>query len=118
MIIFQRAVFSIPPIASVGLTESEAKSKFENCHVYETRFKPLSNALSGKAAPVYMKVITEGKSERLVGIHVAGDSADEMIQILGILLVGKLTKKEMDATCAVHPTIAEELVTLSKRKPD
>ena len=97
----------------MGLTESEARDAYgKNIEVYSTNFRPMKNALSGSPQRVYMKLITQGKKEKVIGIHLVGDHSGEIIQALGICVKAGLTKADFDATCAVHPTIAEEIVTL------
>ena len=88
----------------------------ENITVYETRFRPMKNVLAGKEQRCYMKLITQGKKEVVIGIHIVGDDSPEIIQALGICVKAGLTKADFDRTCAVHPTLAEEIVTLQARK--
>ena len=76
----------------------------------------MKNALNGSEHRVYMKLITLGKKEKVIGIHLVGDYSGELIQALGIAVKAGLTKADFDATCAVHPTLAEEIVTLSRRE--
>lgn len=110
------AVFTRPPVGTVGLSEEDARKEHgEDITVYATSFKPMKNALSGSAQRVFMKLITQGKTEKVIGIHIVGDNSGEMIQALGICVKAGLTKADFDATCAVHPTIAEEIVTLKAR---
>lgn len=110
------AVFTRPPIGVVGLNEAEAKAAHGNkVKVYTTSFKPMKNALSGKEQRCFMKLITKGKKERVIGIHIVGDDSPEIIQALGICVKAGLTKSDFDRTCAVHPTLAEEIVTLKER---
>lgn len=109
------AVFTIPPVGSVGLSEAQAKEAHKSIAVYETDFRPMANILSGSQHRCYMKLITAGKKEKVIGVHLVGDYAGEIIQAVGIAVKAGLTKAQFDATCAVHPTLAEELVTLSKR---
>lgn len=110
------AVFTRPPVGTVGLSEEEAKAKFgEDITVYATKFRPMKNTLSGSPHKVFMKLITQGASEKVIGIHIVGDVSGEMIQAFGICVKAGLTKAQFDATCAVHPTIAEEMVTLKAR---
>jgi len=75
----------------------------------------MKNTLSGDPQKVFMKLITQGRKETVVGIHIVGDASGEMIQAFGICVKAGLTKAQFDATCAVHPTIAEEMVTLKAR---
>jgi len=107
------AVFTRPPVGTVGLTEEQARAEFgDKIKVYTTNFRPMKNVLAGKDQRCFMKVITEGRKERVIGIHLVGDDTPEIIQALGITIKGGLTKADFDATCAVHPTLAEEIVTL------
>ena len=110
------AVFTRPPVGTVGLSEDDARKEHgDDITVYATKFKPMKNALSGSEQRVFMKLITQGKKETVIGIHIVGDNSGEMIQALGICVKAGLTKADFDATCAVHPTIAEEIVTLKAR---
>jgi len=111
------AVFTRPPIGVVGLTEAQAREAHGNkITVYETRFRPMKNVLAQKDQRCYMKLITHGKKETVIGIHIVGDDSPEIIQALGICVKAGLTKADFDRTCAVHPTLAEEIVTLSARQ--
>jgi len=111
------AVFTRPPVGVVGLTEGEARKKYgEDVTVYSTKFRPMKNVLAEKPQKVFMKLITQGASEVVVGIHIVGDDSAEMIQPLGICVKAGLTKADFDNTCAVHPTISEEIVTLKPRE--
>ena len=111
------AVFTQPPIGSVGLSEEQAIDAHgaDNIYVYQTDFRPMKNILNGSEHRVFMKLMTTGKKERVIGIHMVGDYSGELIQALGIAVKAGLTKADFDATCAVHPTLAEEIVTLSRR---
>ncbi|MGB0908233.1 MAG: FAD-dependent oxidoreductase, partial [Maricaulaceae bacterium] len=110
------AVFTRPPIGVVGLSESQARKEYgDKITVYSTSFRPMKNALSGKEHRCLMKLITTGKKERVIGIHIVGDDSPEIIQALGICVKAGLTKADFDRTCAVHPTLAEEIVTLTAR---
>jgi len=106
------AVFTMPPAGVVGLTEDQAREKHKDIKVYKTDFRPMKNILSGSEHRCFMKLITAGKKEKVVGVHIVGDYAGEIIQSVGIAVKAGLTKAQFDATCAVHPTLAEELVTL------
>ncbi|RKQ71541.1 NADPH-glutathione reductase [Litorimonas taeanensis] len=111
------AVFTRPPIGVVGVTESEARKMHgDDITVYTTHFRPMKNVLAEKPQKVFMKLITQGKQETVIGIHIVGDDSAEMIQPLGICVKAGLTKADFDATCAVHPTISEEIVTLKPRE--
>ncbi len=106
------AVFTQPPVGSVGVSEEEARANHKDVKVYTTDFRPMKNLLSGSEHRCFMKLITAGNNERVVGLHIVGDYAGEIIQAAAIAVKAGLTKADFDATCAVHPTLAEELVTL------
>ncbi|NNC37179.1 MAG: glutathione-disulfide reductase [Acidimicrobiales bacterium] len=105
-------VFTMPPAGVVGLSEAQAREKHKDVKVYKTSFRPMKNLLSGSEHRCFMKLITTGKKEKVIGVHIVGDYAAEIIQAVGIAVKAGLTKAQFDATCAVHPTLAEELVTL------
>jgi glutathione reductase (NADPH) len=106
-------VFSHPPIATVGLTESEARdSHGEAVKVYQTRFTAMYNALTERKQKAAMKLVTVGAQEKVVGCHVIGPGADEMLQGFAVAIRMGATKKDLDDTVAIHPTLAEELVTM------
>ncbi|WP_240007441.1 glutathione-disulfide reductase [Pseudaquidulcibacter saccharophilus] len=106
------AVFSQPPVGTVGLTEHDARAKFGQIDVYRTRFRPMRIALSNDQTRVMMKLVVRASDNIVVGVHIVGDDAPEMIQMAAIAVKAGLTKEQFDETCAVHPTMAEELVTL------
>lgn len=111
------AVFTRPPVGTCGVSEGEARRRYgDDVTVYTTQFRPMKNVLSGSEHRCFMKVITKGKQETVIGVHLVGDDSAEMIQMVGIAIKAKLTKADFDATCAVHPTIAEEIVTLKPRE--
>lgn len=107
-------VFSHPPIGSVGMTEAEAIQHYgqDNIKIYQTRFNPMLDALSTDKTPTLMKLVTEGKNERIVGLHLIGYFADEILQGFGVAVKMGATKSDFDNTVAIHPTSAEELVTM------
>jgi glutathione reductase (NADPH) len=113
------AVFSQPPVGVVGLSESEARHSCPGeVDVYLTRFRPMKYAFTGSDERVLMKLVVDAASQKVVGVHIVGPEAPEMIQIAAIAVKAGLTKAQWDATCAVHPTMAEELVTLrDKQQP-
>ena len=84
--------------------------------VYTTTFRPMKNVLAGSQQRCFYKLITKGEDERIVGLHITGDHSGEIIQMAGIAVKAGLTKRDFDRTCAVHPTVAEELVTLKPRE--
>jgi glutathione reductase (NADPH) len=106
------AVFSEPEIGTVGLTEAEARSQLAQTDVYKAMFRPLKATLSGRDTTVLLKLVVDGSSDRVVGCHVVGEGAAEMAQIAAIAVKMGAAKADFDATMALHPTIAEELVTM------
>lgn len=106
-------VFSHPPVGKVGLTEREARDRFgDDVTVYSTSFTPMRYALSAHPATTAMKLVCAGANQRVVGIHMVGDGVDEMLQGFAVVVKMGGTKADLDATVALHPTSAEELVTL------
>ncbi|WP_237154945.1 glutathione-disulfide reductase [Oryzibacter oryziterrae] len=106
------AVFTTPELGTVGLTEAEALAAFKAVDVYKTEFRPMRNILAGRDERTFMKVLVDAASDRVLGVHILGEGAGEMIQLVGIPLTMGATKRDFDRTMAVHPTAAEELVTL------
>jgi glutathione reductase (NADPH) len=106
------AVFSEPEIGVIGLTETQAREQFNKVDIYKTVFRPMKTAFLGGEARMLMKLIVDGASDRVLGCHIVGQDAAEMIQVLGIAIRMGATKADFDATMAVHPTLAEELVTM------
>ncbi|WP_337269806.1 glutathione-disulfide reductase [Oryzifoliimicrobium ureilyticus] len=106
------AVFSQPEIGTVGLTEQEAGKRFAELEVYRAEFRPLKATLSGRSEKMMMKLLVDAQSRKVVGAHILGHDAGEMAQILGITLKAGCTKDDFDRTMALHPTAAEELVTM------
>lgn len=109
------AVFSQPPVGSVGYAEHDARRKFKKVDVYKTSFRPLKNTLSGSEQRTFMKIVADGESDRVVGCHIVGPDAPEMIQCIAIAVKAGVTKQQFDETCALHPTAAEELVTMREK---
>jgi glutathione reductase (NADPH) len=106
-------VFSHPPIATVGLTEGEAREKHGDAvKVYQSRFTPMSHAFTQRQVKTALKLITVGAKEKVVGCHVIGPGADEMLQGFAVAMRMGATKKDFDDTIAIHPSSAEELVTM------
>ena len=106
------AVFSHPPIAQVGMTESEAKQKLGSVKVYSSDFRPMKNVLAGRNERALYKMVCDGETDRIVGIHLIGPDAPEILQAAAVCVKAGLTKAQFDATVALHPTMAEELVLL------
>ena len=109
------AVFSQPEIGTVGLTELEARASHAHVDIYKTSFRALKNTLSGNLEKTLMKLVVDGESDRVLGVHIMGHGAGEMIQLAGIAVKMGATKTQFDDTVAVHPTSAEELVTLKQK---
>jgi glutathione reductase (NADPH) len=109
------AVFSEPEVGAVGLTEAEARAKLAQTDVYKSMFKPLKATLSGRDTTVLLKLIVDGRTDRVVGCHIVGEGAAEMVQLAAVAVKMRATKADFDATMALHPTIAEELVTMRTR---
>ena len=108
------AVFSQPEIGTVGLSEDEATRRFGNLDIYSSAFRPMKNILAQRSERMLVKLVVDADSGRVLGAHVLGPSAGEMSQLLGIVLKMGATKADFDATMAVHPTAAEELVTFAE----
>lgn len=109
------AVFSQPPVATVGMTEAEARHAHGAVDVYLARFRPLKATLSGRDERTLVKLVVEPASGRVVGAHMVGPDAPEIIQGIGIAVKAGLTKAQFDATVGIHPTMAEEFVTLREK---
>jgi glutathione reductase (NADPH) len=112
------AVFSQPPVATVGLTEAEARQQFGKLDIYKANFKPLKHTLSGRDERTLMKLIVDRSSQVVVGVHMVGMDAPEIIQSLAVAVKMRATKAQFDQTVAVHPTASEEFVTMRVREPD
>ena len=106
------AVFSEPEIGIVGVTETEAKTGGRAIDVYRTSFRPMKSTMSGRATTVLMKLVVDRDSDRVLGVHIVGEGAAEMIQMVAIAVKMGAKKSDLDATVALHPSAAEELVTL------
>ncbi|MDB5411561.1 MAG: glutathione reductase [Rhodospirillales bacterium] len=112
------AIFSQPPCATVGLTESAARKKYGAIDVYRTRFKPMKNLLAGRDERTMMKLVVDRASDRVLGCHMVGADAPEIIQGLAIALKCGATKTQFDQTIGIHPSAAEEFVTLREKVPE
>ncbi|WP_298957933.1 glutathione-disulfide reductase [uncultured Roseibium sp.] len=106
------AVFSQPEMGTVGLTQEQALEKTPNLDIYKSSFRPMKHTLSGRDEKMLMKMIVDAKTQKVLGVHVVGPDAGELAQILGVTLQMGATKADFDRTIAVHPTAAEELVTM------
>jgi glutathione reductase (NADPH) len=106
------AVFSQPEIGTVGLTEEAARKTFARIDIYKASFRPMKHTLSGRDERMLMKLVVDHDTDRVLGCHICGPDAAEMAQLLAIAVKMKATKADFDATMALHPTAAEELVTM------
>jgi len=111
------AVFSQPAIGTVGLTEAAARERYGDIDVYRSRFRPLKHTLSGRDEQTMMKLVVDRASDRVVGCHMVGPEAGEIIQGLAIAVKCRATKAQFDATIGIHPTAAEEFVSLREPVP-
>ena len=109
------AVFTTPEIGTVGLTEQQARATHRIVDIYRTNFRAMKKAFAGASERMLMKIVVDGQTDRVLGVHVVGEGAGEMSQLLGIAVKMGATKADFDRTVAVHPTAAEELVTLRTR---
>ena len=109
------AVFTTPEIGSVGLTEAQARENFDIVDIFKTAFRPMKAVLAGRDEKTIMKIVVDGSTDRVLGVHILGHDAGEMIQLVAVAVHMKATKADFDATMAVHPTAAEELVTMRTR---
>jgi glutathione reductase (NADPH) len=106
------AVFTTPEIAVVGLSEEMALLKGHSVDIYKSTFRPLLHTLGGRQVRSLMKLVVDGKTQKVLGCHIFGDHASEIIQVVAVALRMGATKQDFDATIALHPTAAEELVTM------
>jgi glutathione reductase (NADPH) len=108
------AVFSQPPVGTVGLTEAEARATYPKIDIYMSRFRPMKETFYGGQEQALVKLVVDAGTQRMLGCHVVGPDAPEIIQMAAVPLKLGVTKAQWDSACAVHPTLAEELVTLSE----
>jgi len=106
------AVFSHPPLAGVGMTESEARTRLGAIKTYTSDFRPMKNVLAGRNERALYKLVVDGATDRIVGAHMIGPEAPEILQIVAVAVKARLTKAQFDECVAIHPTMAEELVLL------
>jgi glutathione reductase (NADPH) len=109
------AVFSNPAVAAVGLTEMEARRKFGDADIYRANFKALKHTLSGRDERTLIKLVVNPRNQQVVGAHMVGPEAAEVIQGFAVAVKAKLTKQQFDATIGIHPTAAEEFVQLRQK---
>ena len=106
------AVFSQPPIGTVGLSEEAARKQYGEVDIYQARFKPMKNTLSGRDERTFMKLVVDARTDRVVGVHMLGADAPEIIQGVAIAVKCGATKRQFDQTVGIHPSAAEEFVTM------
>jgi glutathione reductase (NADPH) len=109
------AVFSEPEVGVIGLTEAQARQRLAKVDIYKTSFRPMKATLSGRQTRSFMKLVVDGETNRVAGCHLVGPDAGEMIQLVGIAVKMRATKADLDSVMAVHPTAAEELVTMREK---
>jgi glutathione reductase (NADPH) len=109
------AVFGRPPIGTVGLTEADARRSYGAVDIYRTSFRPMRNMLTRNQERTLMKIVADTESGTLLGVHIAGEDAPEMVQLAAIAVKAGITKQQWDSTMALHPTAAEELVLLREK---
>ena len=109
------AVFAQPPVGVAGLSEADARKKYGVVDIYKTKFRPMKDMLTGDEERVLMKIVVRAEDERVVGVHIVGPDAPEIIQAVAIAVKMGATKADFDRTCALHPSIAEELVTMREK---
>jgi glutathione reductase (NADPH) len=112
------AVFSQPSIGKVGLTEAQARERYGAIGVYLSTFTPLKHTLTGRDEKTFVKLIVDRASDRVVGIHMVGPEAGEIIQGFAVAMKAGATKAQFDATIGIHPTAAEEFVSLREKAPE
>jgi glutathione reductase (NADPH) len=112
------AVFSSPSVSAVGLTEGAARARLGRVDVYIAAFTPMKATLSGRSERVTMKLVVERSTQKVVGCHMVGPDAAEIIQGFAVALTCGATKTQFDATVGIHPSVAEEFVTMWRRRPD
>jgi len=112
------AVFSQPPIGTVGLSEGKARQTYGEVDIYLSRFRPMRNTLAGRDERTMMKLVVERAGQKVVGVHMVGPDAPEIVQGFAVALKCGATKQQFDATVGIHPTAAEEFVTMRDKRPD
>src|SRR3954454_8795897 len=106
------AVFSHPPLAGVGMTEGQARNRLGSVKTFTSDFRPMKNVLAGRNERSLYKLVLDGESDEIVGVHMIGPDAQDLLQIAEVAVKAKLKKADLDATVALHPTMAEELVLM------
>ena len=108
------AVFGTPEVGSVGMTEEAARAEFASLDIYRANFKPLANRVAGREDRMLIKLIVDGETDRVLGCHIVGPNASELVQLVAVAIRMGATKADFDATTALHPTLAEEIVTMGR----
>jgi glutathione reductase (NADPH) len=108
------AVFGTPEVGAVGLTEEAARASFPSLDIYRANFKPLPNRVAGRDERMFIKLIVDAATDRVLGCHLVGPNAGELVQLVAIAIRMGATKADFDATTALHPTLAEEIVTMGR----
>ncbi|AIP29781.1 pyridine nucleotide-disulfide oxidoreductase, dimerization domain protein [Paraburkholderia xenovorans LB400] len=106
------AVFTDPSIGTVGYSEAQAREEFGEVAVYRSAFRPLKHTLSGSTERALVKLVVDTASDRVVGLHIVGQDAGEIVQGFAVAIKAGATKAVFDSTIGIHPTLAEEIVTL------
>ena len=106
------AVFSHPPLAGVGMTEGQARNRLGSVKVYTSDFRAMKNVLAGRNERSLYKLVVDGETDEIVGLHMIGPDAPEILQAAAVAVKARLKKSDFDATVALHPTMAEELVLM------
>ncbi|MFT5351044.1 MAG: glutathione reductase (NADPH), partial [Gammaproteobacteria bacterium] len=105
-------VFSQPNLGTVGLSEEEAREKYNHIDIYKSTFTPMKLSLTNSDETTFMKIVVDKTTDKVVGVHMLGPEAGEIIQGIGIAIKAGATKAQFDATIGIHPTTAEEFVTM------
>ena len=106
---------ALQEVGVVGMTEAHARAQFGAVDIYKTNFRPMKNVLAANDERTLMKLVVHPKDDRVLGVHIAGPEGPELAQLAAIAVKAKLTKAQWDATCALHPTAAEELVLMKEK---
>ena len=102
----------------MGLTEEEARAKHKNVHIYRSSFRGMKHTITGRQEKTLMKLVVNADDDKILGVHMVGDAAGEVIQLAGVAMKAGCTKADFDGTIGVHPTAAEEFCTMRTRVPD
>ncbi len=108
-------MFSIPPIATVGLTEEEAAKRPDGAKIFVSKFTPMRHTITGRARKTLMKLVVDAQTDKVLGAHMLGEDAPEIVQGLAVAIIAGASKADFDRTIGIHPTAAEEFVTSGHR---